>query len=498
MLNFKDYRKASLNEAVKVADSMKVAKLITTYLTKKVGKAYLYPSIEQYKHGADIYTSITVLLSSVKFVRFNWLHGKLDQKSLHSVTIMDTGVKKEVTFNRDIPLIQTLPQIVNILKHKETHTEFEFYLEESVEDESIVLTEAKGDNPLDVIKGHIVTAAKSGQKIAVSSLGLTGLEYKLLRQLVADNPNAFDGYRVVNAAVIKWHGVETTLANSNVKVNVATDKTKETWIKPTDIDETEAEDQITYIEKIEDLSNMLKFMVKGATNAVFVAGRGGTGKTQTVEDTLGELGMEDGNGYFKVTGSASPAAIYETLYKNKKGIILFDDCDGALDSQDGRNLIKAATDTKSTRKVSWLKKSSAYYDPMTDGDLNDGSDEDDGESDIGDKLPRYFDFTGKVVFISNLNMRKLDPDGALKTRGMMIELNPSNVEMYQYMELIYNKVRLSGSNELSKEKRKEVIVTLRDVISKSPENTVNLRLLVRALNLAATGLPDWGRMLRYA
>ncbi len=42
-------------------------------------------------------------------------------------------------------------------------------------------------------------------------------------------------------------------------------------------------------------------------------------------------------------------------------------------------------------------------------------DEGDGEeSDYGDTLPRYFDFTGKIIFISNLPLDKLDPDGALR------------------------------------------------------------------------------------
>ena len=220
-----------------------------------------------------------------------------------------------------------------------------------------------------------------------------------------------------------------------------------------------------------------------------------TGKTQTVEDTLEELGYSDGNGYFKITGSASPAAVYETLYKNRKEIVFFDDCDGALDSQDGRNLIKAATDTKKVRKVSWMKKGGNYYDPAFEEEPEEPED----GGDEGGSLPRYFDFTGKVVFISNLGMHKLDPDGALKTRGFMIELNPTNMELLDFMQLIYDKVAiLEPGNVLPKEKRKEVIEALKPIIAKKAEGTVNLRLLVRALNMAATGLDGWERLLKYA
>ncbi len=495
MLTFKDYRISQIAEAVKTADTGKVANLITSYLKKHLGgKIYLYPSIEQFKHGADVYTTVTIILSSIKFVRFNWLNGKLDQSALHSVTISDSGKHEEVTFDKHVSLVQILPEIVNILKKNVSNKSWDAYILDDAEHiAEEALFESSSSDPMSVVKSYF-EKLNTGDKINLTRILEAGgpVALKIARHVIATNAAAFDG-KIIVSKKIDYSHCQSILSNSKVKMRVSSDNTAESWVEPSGIDKQEVEEQISYIEKIEDLSNMLKFMLKGATNAVFVAGRGGTGKTQTVEDTLQEQGLSDGEGYFKVTGSASPAAIYETLYKNKKGVILFDDCDGALDTQDGRNLIKAATDTKNVRKVSWLKKSKAYYDPSLEGDHDE-----DGDDDIGERLPTYFDFAGKVVFISNLSMRKLDPDGALKTRGMMTELNPSNHEMYQFMELIYDKVRLSGTNELSKGKRKEVVLELRHIIADSPEGTVNLRLLVRALNLAATGLPDWQRMLKYA
>lgn len=496
MKRFKDYRATCVNEAVKASDTHKVAKLITNYLKKKLGQATLYPAIEQFKRGADMYTTVTVLLGYPKSVRFNWLHGKIDQNTLHSVTIDVEGKRQEILFDKEVSLVQTLPQVVKVLQHKVTTPEAEFYLEDYEEVKGVSLNEAKGDHPLEVIKSHI-DATKVGDKIPVSSLGLTGLEYKLIRQLTSENPKAFDGYRILNKNAINWSGVEATLANSKVKMTIKSDNTKESWVKPSDIDESEGEEAISYIEKVADLANMIRFMLKGATNAVFCAGRGGTGKTQTIEDTLAELGKSDGNGYFKVTSSASPAAVYEILYKNKKGMIMFDDCDGALDSQDGRNLIKAATDTKHVRKVSWAKKGSNYYDPEHDGERDDGED-----GGFDDRLPRHFEFLGKVIFISNLSTNKLDPDGALRTRAMMIELSPTNMEIYEYMQIIYKKIVIRDEEgqirEMSEQKRREVVMKLKDIIAKKPENTVNLRFLVRALCLAGTGLDGWERMLAYS
>lgn len=347
------------------------------------------------------------------------------------------------------------------------------------------------------------------EKICLEFNSIPGMEYGVLYKMPPtmkiETPNGFKQVK----GFIKKNGKEAkvTLVNGSIihAIGAHLVSTSEGIKSIYDLDQ-DSKINTTHglidIEKIELFDNMIDVfdLSVDSDDQLYVTANGiihhNTGKTQTVEDTLEELGLTDGSGYFKVTGSASPSAVYETLYKNRRGVILFDDCDGALDSQDGRNLIKAATDTKSVRKVSWMKKSKAYYDPAYEAEPED--EEGNGDGDIDDRLPRYFDFMGKVIFISNLSMRKLDPDGALKTRGMMIELNPTNMEMYQFMELIYNKVKLAGENELSMEKRKEVVHTLRDIISKAPEMSVNLRLLVRALNLAATGLPDWSRMLRYA
>lgn len=508
MIRFKDYYRNKLEEAVKIADNGKVARLITSYLKKKLGTAVLYPSFEQFKHGGDVYTTVQVIHNPDTVIRFNWLHGKLDAQHLHSVTVFVKDAKSEIKFDKDISLVQSLPAVVDVIKKGVKAGSEELYLDdalaEETEDSGELIAEAvdAAKDPVLYIKQRL-DKMDNGDKVATSSFGKGGggssMAYTLIRVLIDSNPKCFDGAKLINKNALNFKAVEAKAAGSKVKVTVAKDNTAETWVQPADLPEEELEEQISYLEKVEDLGHMIKFMVKGATNAVFVAGRGGTGKTQTVEDTLAELGKTDGNGYFKVTSSASPAAVYEILYKNKSGIVLFDDCDGALDTQDGRNLIKAATDTKHVRKVSWAKKGGNYYDPDEEGDK--GGEEEDG-GDIGSQLPRYFEYTGKIIFISNLSMRKLDPDGALKTRAMMIELNPTNMEIYEFMGLIYSKIVVRNEDgvvvNLSEKARREVYLELKTIIEKKQADTVNLRFLVRALCLAGTGLPNWQRMLRYS
>lgn len=226
-----------------------------------------------------------------------------------------------------------------------------------------------------------------------------------------------------------------------------------------------------------------------ALDGVYVTADGiqhhNTGKTQTVEDTLAREGLLDGAGYFKNTGTASAIGIYSLLFRHRKEIILFDDSDGALGDQDARNLIKAATDTKKVRKLVWNKKSGNMIDPEVE-DIDDLPEDD-------DRIPRYFNFEGRIIFISNLPLDKLDPDKALRTRAFVISINPTPEELLERMGEILYTIKLEDGLSLSKRERDNVF----EVVKTGKRMAdVSLRTLVRALNLAASGAPNWEQLVR--
>jgi hypothetical protein len=209
-----------------------------------------------------------------------------------------------------------------------------------------------------------------------------------------------------------------------------------------------------------------------------------TGKTQTVERVLHANGLTDGNGYFKNTGSASAAGVYTLLYHHRNDIILFDDSDGALADQDARNLIKAATDTKKSRKMVWNKKSSFIFDP-------DDENPEDYEDDLS-MAPKFFEFKGRIIFISNLPLNKLDPDGALRTRAFVINVDPTDEELLEHMGKILFDIKLEDGLTLSADERRNVLA----VVKRSKrKGDLSLRKLVRALNLAASGAPNWEKLV---
>jgi hypothetical protein len=233
-------------------------------------------------------------------------------------------------------------------------------------------------------------------------------------------------------------------------------------------------DRITFEKQLEDMENLLKLTVNGAANAIFIAGRGGVGKTHTTEKVLADMGLRDGAGYFKNTGSTTAAGMYSLLFRYKNDIILFDDSDDAFKDQESRNLLKAATDTKKIRKLVWNKMGKNVVDPeddITDEEMLDQN-----------LIPRYFEFTGKIIFITNLKMDKLDPDGALRTRAYIIDIDPTESEIYDFMDLIVEKMELEDGLTLDLTERKKVVELLRKGKSKQEPN---LRKLSRGLNMKA-------------
>jgi hypothetical protein len=244
------------------------------------------------------------------------------------------------------------------------------------------------------------------------------------------------------------------------------------------VDQIEADrERLSFEAQLKDLENLVKLTISGAANALFVSGKGGVGKTHTTEKILSSMGLTDGNGYFKNTGSASAAGMYSLLFRYKNDIIFFDDSDDALGDQEARNLLKAATDTKKIRKLVWNKMGKNVVDP--ENDMSDDEILDQG------LIPRYFEFTGKIIFISNLNLDKLDPDGALRTRAFIINIDPTEVEIYDFMEKIVDGMELEDGLKLDSKSRLHVVDLLRKGKSKQ---SANLRKLSRGLNMAAGAL----------
>jgi hypothetical protein len=126
--------------------------------------------------------------------------------------------------------------------------------------------------------------------------------------------------------------------------------------------------------------------------------------------------FENGD-YVIMKGYSSAAGLYEFLYQFRDKIIIFDDCDSVLKDSTAINLLKAALDTYEERWVTWNTSSMAASRTTA---------------------PNMFLFTGSIIFISNMNVRKVDE--AVRTRCHKVDVSMNNPQRIERMRHVITTV----------------------------------------------------------
>lgn len=501
-----------LYEGIRAADFEKAVGSIIQYLEKQLGTLYRYPQVEHYNGSQGQGVGLRYFLQDGSSLRFNWTSTSASSK-LDSISIWD-GSSRHPNFQirgiGDVPLGQLslakiLPTLAQTIKNPKVG-EVELSAQESIEVlddlDKQLLESVLNEDAFDDVIGALEQGAVSGYTFAKMGRNQERIFKEILaahkdefetkvdgagrqRYTFTGEPGEISREDIVGAVV----GNQQKSGRLGLSVSAGGDENT-----TTDGEDNAAKQfpgapaRVPYEEQLEDMKTIINAVVKGASNFCVILGAGGLGKTHTVEETLAGLGLEDGNGYFKNTSSGSAAGLYKTLFINRKGIVVLDDCDTIVATQEGRNLLKAALDTKKKRKLTWSKMGSWLFDPNNDEEMAKAED----SIAVGEEpemFPRYYDFEGRVIMISNLPAETLDPDGALATRGFIITLNPTKDEVFAFMRKIAPKIPVEG-RQLTDAERNEVV----DMIEKQ-SGSANIRKLVRGLNMCASGVPNWQRIV---
>ena len=181
----------------------------------------------------------------------------------------------------------------------------------------------------------------------------------------------------------------------NIKIRVPNDKAYEV-VGDHQIEVRKETDEET-IERLRERFDMLEDMTrackKGDVRAMIVSGPPGVGKSHGVEKVLAKHDMittlaNTAPKYVVVKGAMSPLGLYMKLfnYSAKDNVVVFDDCDSIFQDELSLNILKAALDSKKTRKIFWNTDSRALR---------------------SEGIPDQFEFKGSAVFITNLKFEKV-------------------------------------------------------------------------------------------
>jgi hypothetical protein len=258
------------------------------------------------------------------------------------------------------------------------------------------------------------------------------------------------------------HGRTRRVSNTNETTRVAADAGKMSF--KTHIDSRDPE------VMFQNLERLTKMVGRGLQPSLVITGMAGMGKTHVVKQTLTDMGLTESEDFVHFKGRATAAGLFITLYENEDKIIILDDCDSVFKDEDAVNLLKAALDSYDTRRISYISSK-----PLKDSYDN--------------PLPRHFEFTGKIIFISNITQSKLDE--AVRSRSFVSDISMTTEQMIERMKQLLPTMEPRIPME-AKQLALQYMIELNDEYAGVE---LNLRSLIKASRIVALGFENSKEMI---
>lgn len=234
-------------------------------------------------------------------------------------------------------------------------------------------------------------------------------------------------------------------------------------------------------KRFEFVQQMVSMVASKTVPSAIITGQGGLGKSHTVVKALEAEGLENvtdlaefqvgsvmraSKCYRIVKGFSTAKGLYRTLFEGNKMTLVFDDCDSVLKDPVALNILKGALDSYSDRYISW------------NADMRD------------DELPRSFRFEGSIVFISNMELARVDQ--AIRSRAMCVDLSMTEEQKVERMTVIVEDPGFLP--EYDARVKQDAIAFIKGMVGEV-EN-LSLRSLIAVCKIRATA-KDWRDLARY-
>jgi len=329
-------------------------------------------------------------------------------------------------------------------------------------EDSIMIETTEGMNMMYFEEG---TFKLRGKEVSVAGQELPVLEgYKV---------GVRGGYVTVDGSAVPG------FPDRKIKVMVSGEQS----VRPTDSSVAASESDEQIIERLRDrfsmLTDMTKAVKKGDVRAMIVSGPPGVGKSHGVEEVLDRYKLLEDMGGRKthevVKGAMSPIGLYCKLYKmaDEGNVIVFDDCDSIFNDELSLNILKAALDSKKTRKIHWNTDSFKLR--------NEG-------------VPDCFTFKASAIFITNLKFDKVKGKlrehlEALESRChyMDLTIDSERDKMLRIRQVIQD--GMLDAYKLSDEVKREIVEFVDE--NKSRLRELSLRSVLKVADLAVSFPDRW-------
>lgn len=316
------------------------------------------------------------------------------------------------------------------------------------------------ENPMSLPREkRTISAVPAGPKVAIQSYNSVSGKWEI----------AYDG-QVFHSFAKKGWG-KRTFANSTKLAHEGV--TELAVVGDNKVDEKGNDEpkqsSFSIDERFEFVSEMVRMVRNGVTPSMIVSGPGGLGKSFTILEELEGLEEIQGSGqegdYLVIKGFSTPKALFRTLQTSNDKLIIFDDCDSVLKDLTSQNLLKSALDSFNTRRISWNAESN-------------------------DDLERSFDFTGRIIFISNMTYNKIPQ--SLVSRSYTIDLNMTTEDKLKRMETILPRLL---SSQLDMPEKLDALEFVKEHVEDIVD--LNFRTLIKVAKIRKGAKGDWKKMAEY-
>jgi hypothetical protein len=217
-------------------------------------------------------------------------------------------------------------------------------------------------------------------------------------------------------------------------------------------------------EMFKNIERLTKMVGRGLQPSLVITGGAGMGKTHIVKSTLEGMGLKESYDFVHFKGRATAAGLFVTLYENNDKIIVLDDCDSVFRDEDAVNILKGALDSYDTRKISYISTKSL-------------------KDEYGSEVPRHFEFSGRIIFISNISQSKLDD--AIRSRSFVADVDLTNDQMFERIEQLMP----SMESKVPTAAKVQALELMKELDAEF-DIEINLRSFIKAARICAMGFEN--------
>jgi hypothetical protein len=220
----------------------------------------------------------------------------------------------------------------------------------------------------------------------------------------------------------------------------------------------------TITQKFEFMEQLVRMVIKAISVSVVITGPGGLGKSFMVMEQLQQAGLEEEVDYVIIKGYSTAKGLYRSLFQHNGKLIIYDDTDEILKNDVAKNILKSALDSYDVRKITW-------------------------NSEAKTDLPDSFEFSGRVIFVSNLSQDRIDQ--ALLSRSLTIDISMNQDEKIQRMRDLAPFML----KDLTLEFKSECIDFIEGF--KNICNDLNMRTLIKVCKVRQLGENGWKELAEF-